>query len=183
MPTVGVTKVASALNLDKRRVQQLVAEGVLPRAVRGQYDPVKCMLCYVRYLQKVLERKGVLILDGGLDGGFVGERGERGEQVERLRLLRADADLREMELAKQRGLLVAITDVEMELTDLVLTTKARILAIAPRVAPELVGETSRVMVQAKLEKACKEALAYLARAVDQEGSRARSKKWQPHQNS
>ena len=37
------------------------------------------------------------------------------------------------------------------------------MAIPPRLAPELVGEASRVMVQAKLEKACKEALAYLAR--------------------
>jgi phage terminase Nu1 subunit (DNA packaging protein) len=152
MPTVDVTKVATALNLEKRRVQQLVAEG-MPRETRGQYDPVKCMLWYIRYLQKALDKRGV----STLDGGFVGEREER------IRLLRADADLREIELAKERGLLVAITDVEMEITDLVLTTKARILAIPPRLAPELVGETSRVMLQAKLEKACKEALAYLAR--------------------
>jgi phage terminase Nu1 subunit (DNA packaging protein) len=152
MPTVDVTKIASALNLDERRVQQLVKEG-MPREARGQYDPVKCMLFYIRYLQAALERKSVPTVDGGYAG----------EREERVRLLRADADLREMELAKERGQLVAITDVEMEMTDLVLTTKARILAIPPRLAPELVGETSRVMLQAKLEKACKEALAYLAR--------------------
>src|SRR5260370_40515251 len=133
MPSVGVTKVASALNLDKRRVQQLVAEGVLPRAVRGQYDPVKCMLCYVRYLQKVLERKGILILDGGLDGGFVGERGE---QVERLRLLRAHADLREMELARQRAAFVALRDVDAATADLVRITTARIMARPAQLAPE-----------------------------------------------
>ena len=78
-----------------------------------------------------------------LDGGYVGEREER------VRLLRADADLREMELAKERGLMVALPDVESALTDLVLTTKARIMAIPSRIAPELVGETSRVMIQAK----------------------------------
>ena len=38
------------------------------------------------------------------------------------------------------------------------------MAIPPRLAPELVGEQSRMMIQAKIEKACKEALAYLARA-------------------
>ena len=46
---------------------------------------------------------------------------------------------------------------------MVLVTKARIMAIAPRVAPELVGETSRIMIQAKIECACKEALSYLAK--------------------
>jgi hypothetical protein len=38
------------------------------------------------------------------------------------------------------------------------------MAIGARVAPDLVGETSRVMIQAKIEKALKEALAYLAKA-------------------
>lgn len=159
MATVDVKKVASALNLDERRVQQLVKEG-MPREARGQYDPVKCMLWYIRYLQQALEKKAVPTLDGG----FVGEREER------VRLLRADADLREMELARERGLVVALPDIEATLTDLVLTTKARIMAIAPRLAPELVGETSRVMIQAKLEKACKESLAYLARAVNYGGN-------------
>jgi phage terminase Nu1 subunit (DNA packaging protein) len=152
MPTVDVTKIAIALNLDERRVQQLVKEG-LPRAARGQYDPVKCMLFYIRYLQAALERKSVPTADGGYAG----------EREERIRLLRADADLREIELAKERGQLVALPDIEAALTDLVLTTKARIMAIPPRLAPELVGETSRVMIQAKLERACKESLAYLAK--------------------
>lgn len=154
MPTADAVKIAQALNLTEQRVHQLVKEG-LPKEGRGQFDPVKCMLWYIRYLQNALEKKAVPTLDGG----FVGEREER------VRLLRADADLREMELAKERGLMVAIPDVEKMVTDLVLTTKARIMAIPPRLAPELVGETSRVMIQAKLEKACKESLAYLARAL------------------
>src|SRR5438105_8661631 len=101
----------------------------------------KCAHFYIRFLQHALEKKSVPTLDGG----FVGEREER------VRLLRADADLREMELAKERSLLVALPDVEKTLADLVLTTKARILAIPPRLAPELVGETQRTMIQAKLE--------------------------------
>jgi phage terminase Nu1 subunit (DNA packaging protein) len=153
MPTVDVRKIASLLNLDKRRVQQLVEEG-MPREARGQYDPVKCMLWYIRYLQSVIEKKSVPTLDGG----FVGEREER------VRLLRAHADLREIELAKERALLMAIPDVEAMLTDLKVTTTARIMAIPPRLAPELMGETSRVMIQAKIEKACKESLSYLANA-------------------
>jgi hypothetical protein len=165
MATVDVTKVASALNITDARVQMLV-KGGMPREARGQYDPVKCMLWYIRYLQRALEKKAVPTLDGG----FVGEREER------VRLLRADADLKEIELATKRGLMMALPDVESMMTDLVLTTKARIMAIPPRLAPELVGETSRVMIQAKLEKACKEALAYLARAVNDGGNPDTSKR-------
>jgi hypothetical protein len=155
MPTADPAKIAQALNLTVSRVHQLVKEG-LPKEGRGQFDPVKCMLWYIRYLQNALEKKAVPTLDGG----FVGEREER------VRLLRADADLREMELARERSVTITLDVHEKELTDLVLTTKARIMAIPPRLAPELVGETSRVMIQAKLEKACKESLAYLAKAVD-----------------
>lgn len=152
MATVDVGKVANALNLDERRVQQLVHEG-MPRESKGQYDPVKCLLWYVRYLQKALEKKAVPTLDGG----FVGEREER------VRLLRADADLRELELARERGLLVSIQDVERDMADLILTTKARVLAVAPRVAPELLGLSSRVMAHAIVEKGLKEALLSLSK--------------------
>jgi|SRR6267143_954728 len=165
MPIVDVTKVASFLNLDERRIQQLVKEG-MPRASRGQYDPIKCAYFYIRYLQRALEKKAVPTLDGG----YIGEREER------VRLLRADADLREIELAKERGLLVALHDVEAAVTDLVLTTKARIMAIPPRLAPELVGETSRIMIQAKLEKVCKESLAYLAKAAFNDGGNLNTRK-------
>jgi phage terminase Nu1 subunit (DNA packaging protein) len=151
MPLADVGRVAQALNLTEQRVQQLVKEG-MPKEARGQYDPVKCMLWYIRYLQAALEKKSVPVGDGAYAG----------EREERVRLLRADADLREIELAKERSQLVAIPDIEQMLTDLVLTTKARMMSIPPRLAPELVGETSRVMIQAKIEKAIKEALAYLA---------------------
>jgi phage terminase Nu1 subunit (DNA packaging protein) len=150
--TVNAEKVAQALNLTESRVHQLVKEG-LPKEARGQFDPVKCMLWYIRYLQSALEKKAVPTLDGG----FVGEREER------VRLLRSQADLSEIELSKERGQLVAIQDVEKAMTDLVLTTKARIMAVAPRLAPDLLGETSRVMVHAKIEQALKEALLNLSK--------------------
>jgi hypothetical protein len=88
MPTVGVQKVSKFLKITEQRVQQLVKEGLM-RESRGQYDPVKCMLWYIRYLQNALERKAAPTLDGR----FVGEREAR------VRLLPGDADLREMELA------------------------------------------------------------------------------------
>jgi phage terminase Nu1 subunit (DNA packaging protein) len=152
MATVNVTRVAAFLNLTEQRVQQLAKEGILPRAARGLYDPIKCGLSYIRYLQRAIERKTDPLL----------EDGNSGERHERVRLLRANADLRESERAKMRSQLVAVRDVDKLTADLVRTTTAEIMAIPARLAPELVGETSRVMIQAKLEKAVKASLKKLA---------------------
>jgi len=167
---VNAEKVARALNLTESRVHQLVKAG-LPKERRGQYDAVKCMLWYVRYLQNAIEKRTA----PALDGAFVGERRER------IRLLRAAADLKEDRLAKERSQLVAVSDAEAVIKDLVRTTTAEIMAIPPRLAPQLVGETSRVMIQAKLEKSCKEALAYLARAENHK--HAGTTESQPKRNS
>src|ERR1700734_2748697 len=126
MATVTAEKIAQALNLTERRVHQLVREAGLPKEGRGQFDPMKCILFYVRYLQNALEKKTIPTLDGG----FVGERKER------MRLRSADADLKEMELSKQRSQLVAVQDVQKALADLAHTTPARVMAIPPRIASE-----------------------------------------------
>jgi phage terminase Nu1 subunit (DNA packaging protein) len=151
---VGIKELAAILNLTPSRIHQLVEQG-LPKKLRGKYDLLKCARWYIRYLRAVIEKKEVPMPDGA----FAGEHGER------VRLLRANADLREMELARERSELVSVEDVEREMTNLIRTTQAHVMAIAPRMAPELVGETSRMMILAKLDKACKETLAHLARVV------------------
>lgn len=156
MATVGVVKVASALNLDPRRVQQLVKEG-MPRQSRGRYDPVKCMLWYVRYLQGVLEKRSMPTPDGG-------------ERSPLVRLLRAQADLKEMELARQQSAVIPVAVYESTLDAIIQTTTSVVMAIAPKVATEIVGNNSRVMVQALIEKRCKEALSYLAKPENHKNS-------------
>jgi hypothetical protein len=153
VPIVNVGKVAEALNLDERRVQQLAKEG-MPREGKGQYDPIKCMWWYIRYLQTKLEKRAVPMPGGE----FVGLNDQR------VRGLRADAELKEMELALRRGITANLDDVRAAWADLVLMAKARLMAIPPRLAPDLKGEDSLVMLQAKIEKAIKDALNQLADA-------------------
>jgi len=146
---VDVARVAKFLNLDERRVQQLVQEG-MPKEKRGEYDLTACAKWYIRYLQNALEKKGLAAKEKGPS-----------EHEERIRLMRADADLKEIELARERGQLVAIPDVEKEMAEMALSVKARVLAVAPRLAPELIGEESRLMIQARIEKSLREALLQL----------------------
>jgi hypothetical protein len=156
MPIVGIERVAEALNLTPRRVQQLVAEAGLPREGKGQYDPVKCMLFYVRYLQKKLKEKDAA----------TGERGDAGERQERVRRLRADSEMKEFHLAERRKKLVAVPDVERAVSELVSLVQARMLAIPPRLADELMGVTGRVMRQALIEKAINEALVQISKGPE-----------------
>ena len=153
MATVSVTRIASALNLTPRRIQQLVKEGTLPRETNGQYDPIRCLHLYIRYLQNAIQKKSDPTLDG-----------DAGERVARLRIIRAHADQKEMELSKLRSQLVAVKDYDEAVAELVRVTTAHVMAIPARLAPELVGETSRVMIQAKIERAVKDTLKLLARS-------------------
>jgi hypothetical protein len=57
---------------------------------------------------------------------------------------------------------VAVADVQAFINELVDVTTT-IMPVPPRLAPELVGETSRIMVQAKTEKAFKAALSARAK--------------------
>jgi phage terminase Nu1 subunit (DNA packaging protein) len=145
----GITAIAERLKLTPRRIQQLVGEG-LPRITRGKYDVDQVLDWYIAKLERQLARQ-------------TDEEGEIAKKFnEEMRLLSSRADLQELDLAIKRREFVAIADVEKQMTDLVITTKARILTVPARLAPELLGEDSRVMVQAKIEKSIKEALSHLA---------------------
>jgi hypothetical protein len=115
---------------------------------------VKCIRWYIRYLQNLIEKRATPASDEVFAG----------ESRVRIRMLRGTADLKEMRLATLRSQMVAVQDVDAITADPVRTTTAEIMAIAPRLAPQLVVETSRIMIQAKLEKACKESLRRLARS-------------------
>jgi hypothetical protein len=154
MATVGSNQIATALNVTTRRVEQLVHEG-MPRVERGKYDLAQCMLWYIRYLQKALSSKGTIDEDGAV-GSLRGERQA---------LIRVQRQREELALAKDRGSLMTIQDHEAIVASMILETKARVMAVGPRVSGDLVGEESKSMIIAKLEKAHREALSELAKST------------------
>jgi phage terminase Nu1 subunit (DNA packaging protein) len=151
MAQVTVEAIAKAFDRKPRRIQQLVKEG-MPKGERGKYDLGACLLWYVRYLHKKIESQSA--------------EGEGAEGItlndQRVRGLKAGAELKELEVQLRRGEIVRVDDVRQMLSEMILMTKARLLAIPPRLAVEVLGEESRVMVQAKIEKSIKEALTQLA---------------------
>ncbi len=57
--------IASELGISPRRVQQLAAQGVLPRARRGRYWFEGCRTAYEVYLRRLQEAKGYVPWRGG----------------------------------------------------------------------------------------------------------------------
>ena len=140
---IGV--IAKLLDLSERRVQQLSREGVIPKAKRGQYDLIGAVRGYVRYLR---------------DQAVQAQAGAPDYATERARLLRAKADLAEMEREEKRRALIAADEVETAWIAVLALLKTRLLALPDRLAPqafekETIGDTRnliRVAIREVLEE-------------------------------
>jgi len=156
---IGV--IARLLDLSERRIQQLSRDGVIPKAERGQYDLVAAVRGYVAYLRDL----AVKAQAGAPDFG-----------VERARLIRAKADIAEMEADGRRGELLPAEAVEAAWTAILARLRARLLVLPDRLAPLCVEETTIAGVRDQIRKAVREALLELAEtpvvAADPEGTGA-----------
>ena len=154
--------IARLLDLTERRVQQLAREGVIPRADRGQYDLVGAVRGYVRFLREQAARA---------------ETGAPDLGAERARLVKAKADLAEMEARARRRDLLPAAEVEDAWTAILATLRARLLTLPDRLAPLVNEETTLAGSRALIRRAITETLAELAQAPlasapDPEGAEA-----------
>lgn len=122
--TVPLAIIARVLLLSRRRVQQLVAEGHIPKT-DGRYALVPCIQGYVRYLAS----------RGPSDGA------QRRSGDERGRLVKARADIAEHEAERIRSGLVAVADAKDALGQLEALLRGRCREIATVAAPLVAAET------------------------------------------
>jgi phage terminase Nu1 subunit (DNA packaging protein) len=133
---VGVDKVAKALNVTARRVQQLVKEGMPPPESRGKYDLAQCMLWYIRYLQKVIEKREA---PEDMAGNSLRRQRER--------LVAAQAEREELELAEKKGEVVPIAVFEEATAKQITSARQHWLTMPSNIAHLLEGETRDVIKQ------------------------------------
>lgn len=145
--TQPIAVIAKLLDLTERRVQQLGREGVIPKAERGQYDLVGAVRGYVRYLRDQASRAR----DGVADFG-----------TERARLVKAKADLAEMEARQRQGELLPATGVEEAWTEVLGRLRARLLVLPDRLAPLVHEETTIAGARTLIRQGIADALAELA---------------------
>ena len=162
--TQPIAVIARLLDLTERRVQQLARGGVIPPAARtgperGRYDLVGAVRGYVRYLREQAARAP----SGTTDFG-----------VERARLVKAKADLAEMDAGARRNDLLPAAEVEEAWIAVLARLRARLLVLPDRLAPLVLEENSIAGARTSIRQIITEALAELsslpvAAAPDLEG--------------
>jgi len=145
--TQSAVVLARLLDISERRVRQLSAEGVIPKAARGRYEVVGAVRGYIRYLR---------------DLTLKGEVGAADYGVERARLVKARADLAEMEAAHRGGDLIAAPDVTAAWTDIMALVRARLLALPDKIAPVVHETTSIAEARNVIHQAVHDTLAEIA---------------------
>jgi len=144
---VKVTAIATVLGISNARVQQLAADGVLPRAGVGLYDIPACVQAFVHH--KLVKAKASDITVHNL-------------VAERSRLTKIKADAAEVEARKVAGELVPAADIQAAWLAVVGAVRSRLLAIPTRTAPRLVALKTAAEAQALLRKEINAALAAIA---------------------
>lgn len=148
---ITAAALADVLGVSDRRVRQLAEAGVLPRSTRGRHPLLESLRGFVRH-----QRRETAGLQHGATESF---------QDARARRERLQADLLELELAKARGEVAPLADVERTWSRTFATLRARLWGALPeRCSRRLVGVNDESEVLAVLRGELRVALEQAATA-------------------
>lgn len=136
-----VRTIAKLLMIEPRRVQQLVAEGFIPKGERGEYSLVESVQGYIKYLKEHSRENN------------------RGSQQQRL--ASAQAMKVEMENYRRMGELITRDQSEETTAGLVATMRAAHEGMPGRLANELANREAPVIYQ-RLQIECRAILGQCA---------------------
>lgn len=146
---VTAAELGTFLGVTSRRVFGLAKDGIIPKARSKGFDLRECVQGYCGYLRT---RAGSV--SPNLGGGATGDHRER--------LIKARADLAEMEAAQLAGQLVQIDLAEATWSEATARVRQRMLSVAPKAAPIVAVETNAEICHEVIEAFVHEALAELA---------------------
>ena len=137
--------IAKLLDLTPRRVQQLAADGVIPKAERGKYDLVGAVRGYVRSLR---------------ERAAAGATGAAAYGKHRARLTQARAAMAAMEREQLSKELIPADDIEGAWLAVTAIMRSRMLAIPAKLAPRMLAikdaNAARELIEAQVHDALKE---------------------------
>ncbi len=144
---VSVEKLARTLDLSARQIQNLAADGIIPKGNRGEYPLIRSIHGYIRYLKN---EKG---------GGNLADAFNRAKT----RDMNAKAHLNEMKLRRQRGELIAASEVRHTWQTITELFRDRLLTMPDRLAPRIMGARSRQDAKALIQEEIRQTLETLSR--------------------
>ena len=118
--TFPLDTISKLLDLTPQRVNQLVNQGIIPRAERGRYELVPVVRAYIHFLR-----------DRRIQGDVQGDD----YTTYRTRLTKARAEMAEKENAQLDSKLIPADDAKDAWTAMVANARARLLSIPNKIAP------------------------------------------------
>lgn len=138
---------ASLFSISARRIQQLAKENVIPKAEKGKYEFIGAVKGYTSYLQELATGK---------------TRATEDMQIHRARLLRAKADIAELEVSILENQLIPANRVENVWSRMVGAFRARMLSIPNRLGAQVITLKEYNDVETLIRETIYEALTELA---------------------
>lgn len=147
--TVNARHLANLFNITERRIQQHAAEGVIPKASRGKYPFIGSVKGYIAFLQSKLQ-------------GGESEVASSDISTNRARLVKANADMRELDLQIAQGEYLSGDLVRYAWSQQIQSMRQKMLAVPTKMAGTLHGIEDRAEIQAQAKGLIYEALEELA---------------------
>ena len=122
LPNYKLSDLSKALGLTTRRIQQLVKNNILPKSIDGDYDLAGCIRGYEKYLQQQNSGKN-----------------NNNLHTQKLRLLKAQADKAELEVAILEGKYLAISEIELTWSNLLLAFRSKMLGLPNNLARQIIA--------------------------------------------
>lgn len=147
---IGTTALAEVFGCNRKWIEQLTKDGVLEKEGKGTYDLLKCVNLYISHLKS---RTGANNDSKSL---------ENEKLKEETALKKAKREKAELELELAKGDLHTSKDVRMIYGGMVQTFRSKMLMLAPKVAPKVIGIDDVAIVKDIIEKDVYEALSELS---------------------
>lgn len=145
--TVNSATLEKMIGVSDRRIRQLAEEGIVVRAAKGRYKLKDSIMNYILTLKVAMEAAGTDSPDGELD---LEEEKAIHERVKR--------HISELKLQVMKGELHRSGDVERVMTDMLVSIRARLLAMPTKLAPLLVARNDVGYIRTAINREVLEAL-------------------------
>ncbi len=145
--TVNSATLEKMIGVSDRRIRQLAEEGIVIRAAKGRYKLKDSVMNYILTLKVAMEAAGTDSPDGELD---LEEEKAIHERVKR--------HISELKLQVMKGELHRSGDVERVMTDMLVSIRARLLAMPTKLAPLLVARNDVGYIRTAINREVLEAL-------------------------
>jgi len=148
---VNTDAMASLLGFTRQRINQLAKEGILEKQAAGRFPLMKNVQRYIEYLRT-----------GAKDRGNDDDEAQALYWEEKALHERAKRETAELRLAKLKNQMHDAADVELVMTNMLVTFRTRILSVPDKIAPKVLGVKNLAEISDTVNNELLEALSELS---------------------